>query len=87
MQHSLFTTNQSAVEPAETPTVSEIRRGRDECASAKIRQARELLCDVLLTEEGALLGAVSEDLDSIALELESLAGLQRLFELWVADAP
>lgn len=64
---------------------------RNDAASLRIRQARQLLEDLVLedefqTENGLLLAAVSESLSEILLELEQLVGLQRMFELWVQDA-
>jgi hypothetical protein len=63
-----------------------------EPASARIRRAHGLLADLLSEDEfehenGLLLGAVSEPLNRILLELDQISGMQRLFELWVQDAP
>ncbi len=57
-----------------------------EQGSARIRQALEILRDLLLAED-VLIGVVASRLDVLAFELEQLAGTQRLFELWVQDAP
>lgn len=61
-------------------------------ASVRIRQARQLLEDLVLEDDldgdnGLLLTAVAFELNRILLELEQFAGLQRMFELWVQDAP
>jgi hypothetical protein len=61
-------------------------------ASVRIRQARQLLEHLVLEDEfesdnGLLLGAVAESLNEMLLELDHLAGLNRMFELWVKDAP
>jgi hypothetical protein len=61
-------------------------------ASARIRQAHQVLADLLLVDEmgyggDLLLGAVAESLNEMLLELDQISGLQRLFELWVEDAP
>jgi hypothetical protein len=61
-------------------------------ASIRIRQARQLLEDLVLedeldTENGLLLSAVAYELNGILLELDQLAGQQRMFELWIQDAP
>jgi hypothetical protein len=90
MQLNIFTTSPSAAAPAENR--SDTTAGRDESASAQIRLVRGILADLLLKDDFAfentlLLSAVSEDLNRIVLELENLAGLQRMFELWVSDAP
>lgn len=90
MQLNIFTTSPSAAAPAGSR--SDTTAGRDESASAQIRLVRGILADLLLKDDFAfentlLLSAVSEDLNRIVLELENLAGLQRMFELWVSDAP
>jgi len=55
-------------------------------ASAEIQRARDILRDVLLredeTEEIVLLGKVSQSLNEMACTLDSLAGLQMMFENW-----
>jgi hypothetical protein len=61
-------------------------------ASVRIRQARQALEDLVLedeleTENGLLLSAVAYELNGILLELDQLAGQQRMFELWIQDAP
>jgi hypothetical protein len=58
------------------------------CASRIILTARAELRDLLLKDDLAysgslLLGPVAEDLDRITIELDSLAGQQKLFELWI----
>jgi hypothetical protein len=59
-----------------------------ECGSARIRQAVEILRDLLLDDgDDVLIGVVAARLDAMTCELEQLAGTQRLFELWVKDAP
>jgi len=60
---------------------------RRNASSAEILRARDILRDVLLredeTEEIVLLGKVSEGLNQMLGELDSLAGLQMMFESWV----
>jgi len=60
--------------------------GRKNAASAEIQRARDILRDVLLredeTEEIVLLGKVSQSLNEMACTLDSLAGLQMMFENW-----
>jgi hypothetical protein len=61
---------------------------RCETPSARIRSARYVLGELLLKNEfgygGELLvGDVAESLNRILIELDHLAGLQELFELWV----
>jgi hypothetical protein len=55
-------------------------------ASAEIRRARDILRDVLLRDdegdEVILTGQVSSGLNEIVCTLDSLAGLQHLFEVW-----
>jgi hypothetical protein len=55
-------------------------------ASAEIRRARDILRDVLLREdeieETVLVGQVSTGLNEITCQLDNLAGLQHLFEVW-----
>src|SRR5579864_254039 len=55
-------------------------------ASDEILRARDLLRDVLLrddeSDELALIGQVSAGLNEIVCTLDSLAGLQRMFEVW-----
>ena len=58
-------------------------------AAARIREARQILCDLLLRDEFAqdigLGGQVSETLNETVLKLSDLAGQQELFELWIAN--
>ena len=58
--------------------------------SADIARARDLLREILLRDEnhpedenGALVGTVSSALDEIQKRLDSLAGLQTMFEEFV----
>jgi hypothetical protein len=74
------------------PLGASSRTERREPASARIRQAHQVLADLLLVDEmgyggDLLLGAVAESLNEMLLELDQISGLQRLFELWVEDAP
>ena len=58
-----------------------------ESASARIRQAQDVLRTLLLDddlegEKSFLSGSIAVRLDRLQLELGQLAGLQTLFELW-----
>lgn len=79
--------NATAVPPAATaPTPPALA----EPASARIRRASKLLEDLLLEDDLgsiSLIGQASEGLNRILLELDQVAGVQRLFELWIQDAP
>lgn len=56
-------------------------------ASERMQRAREILTDLLccdgFDDEQMLPGKVSEGLSAVVLELDSLAGMQKLYELWV----
>jgi hypothetical protein len=71
-------TRPSAANPAVTRSATS--------ASEEILRARDLLRDVLLrddeSDELALIGQVSAGLNEIVCTLDSLAGLQRMFEVW-----
>jgi hypothetical protein len=71
---------------APLPQLTVPPRASEVLGSARIRQAVELLRDLLLAED-VLIGVVASRLDTLTFELEQLAGTQRLFELWVQDAP
>ena len=60
--------------------------------SARIRHVRGLIENLLLEddlehENGLLMSSVEYDLNRIVVELDQIAGLQHMFELWVEDAP
>ena len=60
------------------------------CACVRIHHANEILRDLLLSDDLAfgktlVIGVVATRLDEIVAELESLEGMQRLFELWVGE--
>jgi hypothetical protein len=60
--------------------------------SARIRHVRGLIENLLLEddlehENALLLSAAADELNRILLELDTIAGLQHMFELWVQDAP
>lgn len=60
------------------------------CACVRIHHANEILRDLLLSDDLAfgktlVIGVVATRLDEIASELESLEGMQRLYELWVGN--
>jgi len=60
--------------------------------SARLRRVRGLIEDLLLEddlehENGLLMSSVEYDLNRIVVELDQIAGLQHMFELWVEDAP
>lgn len=65
------------------------QKGAALAASDEIRRARDILRDVLLrddeSDELALVGQVSSGLNEIICTLDSLAGLQMLFENWSAS--
>jgi hypothetical protein len=84
MQLSIFKTSPSVAAPAEKRSEAG-KAGENELPSARIRRARELVGDVLLEDEERLLGLVSERLNSMMLELDTLAGRQKLFELWISQ--
>ena len=65
---------------------------RVERPSARLRRVRGLIEDLLLEddlehENGLLMSSVEYDLNRIVVELDQIAGLQHMFELWVEDAP
>lgn len=71
----------SAAFPADPPSVRS--------ASAEIQRARDILRDVLLRDDECdeesdvpLIGQVSDGLNEIISTLDSLAGLQQMFEAW-----
>lgn len=77
--------------PALTVSATELA-ANTEPASRRIRRAHQILGDLLLAddfehEHGLLIGVVAEQLNRILLELDQMSGLQRMFELWVQDAP
>lgn len=60
--------------------------------SARIRHVRGLIENLLLEddlehENGLLMSSVAYDLNRLVVELDQIAGLQHMFELWVQDAP
>jgi hypothetical protein len=65
---------------------------RPERPSVRIRRVRVVLENLILEddlgeENSLLLSAAAHELNRILLELDHIAGLQQMFELWVQDAP
>jgi len=80
----------ATVPPAATAPIPAVPVEEREPASARIRRASKLLEDLLLEDDLgsiSLIGQASEGLNRILLELDQVAGVQRLFELWIQDAP
>jgi len=77
-----------ATRPSTAPTAAR-KSASSTSASVEIQRARDLLRDVLLredeTDEILFVDAVREGLNEIANRLDSLAGIQTLFEVWNAS--
>jgi hypothetical protein len=84
---SAFTPSDSTHHPSAASSAA--RKSATNAPSGEILRARDLLRDLLLREDEAneeesvaLVGHVYEGLDEICSHLDSLAGLQMMFEAW-----
>ena len=79
-----FTRRDSRIPPSAVSPAAP--NARTATASAEIQRARDLLRDLLLrddeTDDLALVSQVSSGLNEIVVTLDSLAGLQKMFEVW-----
>ena len=71
----------SAARPAAKPAAS-ASANETLSRAARLREARDRLRALLLDEE-LLVGEVQEKLDALVLELDRLAGMQELYEMWI----